>query len=138
MTEFVIDANIAVAAFVDLPYSQRARDLLSDAERILAPDLILHEFGNTLWKLVTTGKMTIGFAHDAITGLIALVNDLVDGRLLAHEALRLATELRHPVYDCFYLALAFNRDAPFVTADRRFAAKLADTNVAGRVQLIGP
>jgi predicted nucleic acid-binding protein len=41
-------------------------------------------------------------------------------RQLATSAGRLATDLGHPVYDCFYLALAVQEQLPVVTADRRF------------------
>jgi predicted nucleic acid-binding protein len=41
-------------------------------------------------------------------------------RQLAASASRLAVDLDHPVYDCFYLALAVQEQAPVVTADRRF------------------
>ena len=46
---------------------------------------------------------------------------------LRRRALEIATALRHPAYDCFYLALAETRDAELVTADRRFAARLDGT-----------
>ena len=39
---------------------------------------------------------------------------------LPAAATRLATDLRHPVYDCFYLALAMHEQHPVVTADTRF------------------
>ena len=41
-------------------------------------------------------------------------------RELAASAARLAIDLEHPVYDCFYLALAVREQYPVVTADRRF------------------
>ncbi|MGH6913872.1 MAG: type II toxin-antitoxin system VapC family toxin, partial [Geminicoccales bacterium] len=44
---------------------------------------------------------------------------------LAGRAFEIAAELRHPVYDCFYLALAESQDAPLITADRRLLARLA-------------
>lgn len=37
------------------------------------------------------------------------------------EALDLALELKHPAYDCFYLALAIRQGTVCVTADTRFA-----------------
>lgn len=39
---------------------------------------------------------------------------------LASEAMEVALELRHPVYDCCYLALAIQRLLPVITVDRRF------------------
>ena len=41
-------------------------------------------------------------------------------RGLAPSAARLAIDLDHPAYDCFYLALALQEQYPVVTADRRF------------------
>ena len=41
-------------------------------------------------------------------------------RRLAASAARLAIDLKHPAYDCFYLALAIQEQYPVVTADRRF------------------
>ncbi len=39
----------------------------------------------------------------------------------------MAVDLRHPVYDCFYLALAEAEEAPLVTADRRLLTRLTGT-----------
>jgi predicted nucleic acid-binding protein len=41
-------------------------------------------------------------------------------RQLAASAVRLAIDLGHPAYDCFYLALAVQEQYPLITADRRF------------------
>jgi predicted nucleic acid-binding protein len=51
-------------------------------------------------------------------------------------ALRLAIELRHPIYDCLCLALALQHDTHVVTADRRFAAA-ALSAYPSRVLLLG-
>ena len=39
---------------------------------------------------------------------------------LAAAASRLDADLSHPAYDCFYLALAMQKQYPVVTADKRF------------------
>jgi predicted nucleic acid-binding protein len=41
-------------------------------------------------------------------------------RQLASSAARLAIDLDHPAYDCFYLARAAQEQHPVVTADDRF------------------
>jgi len=41
---------------------------------------------------------------------------------LRNRALELAIELDHPIYDCFYLALAERERCPLVTADKRLVA----------------
>jgi predicted nucleic acid-binding protein len=40
---------------------------------------------------------------------------------LMDEAVALALDNRHPVYDCLYLALAIERREPLLTADRKLA-----------------
>jgi predicted nucleic acid-binding protein len=41
-------------------------------------------------------------------------------RQLAASAARLAIDLGHPAYDCFYLAVAVQEQYSVITADRRF------------------
>jgi predicted nucleic acid-binding protein len=53
------------------------------------------------------------------------------------RALQIATLIAHPVYDCFYLALAEHDDIEVITDDRRFAAAVAvQPDLAGRVRLL--
>ena len=55
---------------------------------------------------------------------------------LAADALRIAISLNHPVYDCVYLALAYQVDGALVTADTRFFNIVAATEHASRVALL--
>jgi predicted nucleic acid-binding protein len=58
--------------------------------------------------------------------------------LLLPSVMRVAGELGHFIYDCFYLAAALLRDATLVTADRRFAEKVSGhPYLAARVELLG-
>jgi len=120
----VVDANIAAALFLDLAYSDRARNAVADATEIIAPDLIHAELANTLWKLITSKRVNAAFARQVLKGLSSVVSEFVSGEALAGEAVEHASALGHPAYDCFYFALARQRDAKLFTADRRFAAVL--------------
>ena len=60
-------------------------------------------------------------AGRALTHAIAIVA-LEPVEDLAAQALRIAIERDHPVYDCCYVALAMRDSVPLVTADRRLAA----------------
>jgi predicted nucleic acid-binding protein len=57
---------------------------------------------------------------------------------LLPAAIQMALELEHPVYDCFYLSAAVQKDTHVITADCRFFEKVADLlNLADRVELLG-
>jgi predicted nucleic acid-binding protein len=52
---------------------------------------------------------------------------------LAPLAARIARAIDHPVYDCFYIALAEIDGSPMVTADRRLLERLAGSPWTARV-----
>jgi predicted nucleic acid-binding protein len=88
---------------------------------LLAPDLILAEAGNAFWKAVRAGLILRKDAVAALERLPKTFDRLVPLSLLYEDAARLSFELDHPVYDCFYLALAEREGVPLVTADKRLA-----------------
>ncbi len=120
----VIDASVLVKWFVEEEGSDQARSLQNDL--LFAPDLVIVETTNILWKKVRIG----GFeARDVAPALKALQHsDLViePGLDLAARAFDIGHGLDHAVYDCFYLALAEHRSMPFVSADVRLSRKMAE------------
>ena len=60
--------------------------------------------------------------HRALETAIRLFGRLVSPAELAARATEIAVELRHPIYDCFYLALAERERAPLISADQRLIA----------------
>jgi len=75
-------------------------------------------------------------AAEAMVAAGAAFHELVSARMLADRAITL--DLRHPVYDCFYLALAEARGSRSVTADDGLLRVCARTPVrqAGTVIVI--
>lgn len=132
----VVDASVALKWFLPEPDSALAEDLLAGTTALLAPTLIVSEMCNAVWKRLRRGEITAAHA-DKIPELFGAVGmSLVADETLAGDALYIARRLDHPVYDCFYLALAEQRRATLVTADRRLAARVAGTDWAGRVQAL--
>jgi len=132
----VIDASVAVK-WVLRENDSDAADALLDHDELMAPVLWLAEAANALWRRARIGEITADEADERMSELRkAPVASLA---MEAHlgPALRLATALGHPVYDCVYLALALHHGTHVVTADRRFAAVAARLNLAERVQLLG-
>ncbi len=90
-----------------------------------APDLIVAEVGNVLWKKVRRQEITAEVAILAAKAMELVDIELVPMRALLANATRWALALNHPVYDCLYMCLADDRGIPFVTADAKLRQKLS-------------
>ena len=55
---------------------------------------------------------------------------------LAERAFRMAVELDHPVYDCFYLALAERDNSYCITADSKFVRSCEASSYANLVRAL--
>jgi predicted nucleic acid-binding protein len=105
--------------------SGQADSLRGRADRVLAPDLLLPEAANALWKKLIRREITAREAAQAINLLMASGLDLRPSGPLLGRALGLARRLRHPVYDYLYVVLAQAEGAILITADQRLLARVA-------------
>lgn len=125
MTGYVIDASVAVKWLVQEDYSREAAGLLTSSPTLVAPELLFAEAANAIWAMLRRGDIDAEGYADAVVLLEALpVGVPRSMRELTAPASRLARDLDHPIYDCFYLALAVQQQYPVVTADNRFMAKV--------------
>lgn len=113
----ILDASVAIKVVVAESDSDLAEPVLDHA--LVAPDLLMAECGNILWKKVRRGELPSDAAVDAAMALVALKIDLLPASRFLTGALRRATRANHPVYDCLYLEMAATLGLPLVTADRR-------------------
>jgi predicted nucleic acid-binding protein len=125
----LVDASVAVAWFVPEAGSDAALALLRSPRRLIAPDFLLVETANALWKRHRRRELHAADADHAMATLFVLGIQWLPARDVVVQAGRLAREIGHPVYDCLYLALARAHDAPLATLDRRvvLAARATDT-----------
>lgn len=137
MTVVVVDASVAVKWFLPEVHSEDAARVLGGDSALLAPDLIVAEVGNTLWKKVGRGEITRARSAEVLATLERVGIELYPTPVLVGAALELACELRCSVYDATYLALAVARDCAVITADRRFFTTAAKSGLIHRVRLIG-
>lgn len=119
----VIDASIAVKWVVEEEGTPLALALRQQT-KLIAPELLVAECANILWKKAARGELSKEEALLAAKLLQSAEVELLPMRSLFETATSLAIELDHPAYDCIYLALAVENDCPFVTADDRFLRKL--------------
>ena len=115
----VVDASVGVKWVVNEADSDLARSLSETS--LHAPDLFLIECANILWKKVRLRDLTRRNAAERLDTLLRAPVAIAPTHELMPHALDLAFDLRHPVYDCVYLALALLRGTPLVTADEQLA-----------------
>jgi predicted nucleic acid-binding protein len=136
VSRFVVDASVALKWLIAEPGSDAAASL-RHAERLSAPDLIVPEVGNALWKAMRRGELTADEAALAARLMEQSDIELRPMRALLRPAIRLALALDHPVYDCIYLALADEERCALVTADERLIRKMAVAS-SPDVEVISP
>ena len=129
----VIDASVAVKWFVREPDTDLAVALLKSRTDFHAPSLLLLEAARAFQRREFDGILPRGAVEAALGELRKIVRQWVALETLVDEALRTAIAIGHPVYDCFYLTLATRLGAPMITADLKFAQKLAATPFARHV-----
>jgi predicted nucleic acid-binding protein len=136
VSDFVVDASVAVKWFVAEADSLVADELSASRHRLFPPRLIMTEAANALARKAMTGLMSAEEACDYVHSLPYYLDDILAVDELIEPALQNACALRHPIYDLIYLEAARRLDAQLVTADRRFTAKIAGTDFARHVTLL--
>ena len=119
MTSYVVDASVVIKWVVQEEGSDAAVRLIG-GPTLIAPDLLIPECTNILWKKVRRDELTRDEAMLSAELLMRADIELVPTRSLMPAALTLAIDLGHAAYDWTYLALAMQCDVTFVTADGTF------------------
>lgn len=94
----------------------------------------MSEVANVAWKKVVTGRLSAADAQLMRDDAVSTAVTLLPSRRLGPTALQIALALRHPVYDCVYLACAADRASPLMTADRRLLRAVAGGSLGVEVR----
>ena len=148
--KLTVDASVVLKWFVTEPLSEEARQLLSLHLDLHAPDILLAEFANTIWKKGRRGEI---LDPQPYFGELASLPEVVAihpvGGLIERAA-QVAVLIDHPVYDCLYLACAELTASVLVTADQQLVNRaterlpglevchLAALRAAGRMRSFDP
>ena len=127
-----MDASVAAkwllpsAGETHVAQANRLADLhVQSKTRLKAPDLILSELGNILWKAVRRARTSSADAHSSLLHFGALGVDIIPAQDLWTLALQIATAYGRTFYDSLYVALALHTNSELITADERLANALA-------------
>ncbi|HMN70707.1 MAG TPA: type II toxin-antitoxin system VapC family toxin [Rhodoblastus sp.] len=123
----VVDASVAFCWFTREAGSAQANALIRSKEELIAPSLLCVEVANTAWKKLRNKEMTADQALAATVEIRRFILEIAPVETLTRDALDIASQINHSLYDCVYLALARRREARFITLDDVFLRALADT-----------
>ena len=129
----IVDASIAVKWIAHEPDSDAALTLIERGD-LVAPALMLMEVANALYKMAVRGEVSATTSFAQNVAALANIVEIIEDAPLAARALDIALALRHPVYDCIYLALAEARDDVVIAADKRLFTKVLGTPFAARLR----
>jgi len=122
VTPLVIDASVAVKWVIEERGTPAAL-ALRDRFKLIAPELLVAECADILWKKVTRNELSDAEALLCARLLENAGIEIMPTGALLEAATKIAIELAHPAYDCMYLALAVQQHCRFVTADNTLVRK---------------
>ena len=130
----VVEPGVAIKWFVEEVRSDAARAVLDSGEPLIAPDLVVPEACNAAWKKVKRGELSPEHGAEIARALPMSFDRLIATAELAPRAFSLGHRFDHPLYDCFYIALAEVESATLVTDDARVLALAGKAGLKGRAR----
>jgi predicted nucleic acid-binding protein len=127
MSELVVDASVAVKWLVSEDLSDKASDVLSRSDILIAPAFLTTEVASVLWKKVRKGEIPAAAAATCLATLDTFDISFYPTESILGSALAIAISSGRSVYDSLYVALAEIRGCTFITADERLVNGLKQT-----------
>jgi predicted nucleic acid-binding protein len=114
----VLDANAAVEVALEGRAAGPLSAKLSEAAEVIAPELLIPEVVNAVWKYHQFAEFDLGKCERLLELAIGLVDRFVSHREIYREAFALSRiQKSRAAYDMFYLTLARREDAVLLTLD---------------------
>ena len=118
---YVVDTNVVMQWYIPQKHSGKAKLLLDQFKKrnvgLLAPDLLIPEMGNVLWKYRET--VSEGLALQILQNFFNLGIALYPSSYLIQKAYQMARTYQRSVYDSLFMALSLEQNSSFITSDER-------------------
>jgi len=122
----VIDASILASYLVRDEFFEEAKEILY-SENISAPDLIIPETANVVWKHVYLyHRISEKEAIELMNNMKVLIEnmEIISSIKIINEALKVAVKAGITIYDSIYLTLAINKNEKLKTFDEKLKNKI--------------
>ena len=133
----VVDPSVCIKWFVAEELRAEARALEAYGEQLVAPDLLLPETANIVWKKQRRGEITYPHAQSIIDRFADFFTQILPSRPFLNLAFEISFDLDHPLYDCLYLACAQAMDGLLVTADKSFVDAAQTRGYSTHIHYLG-
>jgi predicted nucleic acid-binding protein len=116
---YVLDASVLAALYVDDPATEQSESALArvEGDELHAPDFVMLEVANVLWKRVRREELRPQDAMTAVADLSAAAIQFHPIGSLVAQSLALALSHRFTAYDATYVALATRVGGIVITND---------------------
>ena len=135
--KLTVDASVVVKWYVSESYSEEARLLLAHRLERFAPDILLAEYANVIWRKIRQNEITSPLEYFRELPRLQEAVAFLPVADLIERAAQLAVQISHPVYDCLYLACAEATDSTLITADQSLENKVARDSLNIDIRQIG-
>ncbi|MEQ1706549.1 MAG: type II toxin-antitoxin system VapC family toxin [Rickettsiales bacterium] len=119
----VVDASIIAKYMLPSENSDSILQRIPDNVDKIAPSIVEFEISSLLCKHVRLGLLTKELAHKEFVGWQEAVRNewiyISPPQDYISDAFSLACDIKHPFYDCCYLALAQQENCALITADKK-------------------
>jgi predicted nucleic acid-binding protein len=134
MSTYVIDASVAVKWVIAEPFHVEAKRFVNPSFILLVTGHFLLECASAIQKKVWRKEIHQDdgwHAYEILRDYERLF--FVSTYDLLPKAYVIASQYWHSIHDCISLALALQKDAIVVTADRKFYDQIHDTDLANLI-----
>jgi predicted nucleic acid-binding protein len=119
----VLDASVIARVFLPDETSAAIDHVIRSIQVKIAPSILYFEMMSLLARAYRNNRLSLDQVNAALTSWTLFLDN--KALIIKQEteytgaALRLSCQLKHPFYDCCYLALAQLYNCPLITADKQ-------------------
>ncbi len=125
----VLDASAAIEIALNKKYSVRFKEVLIQADLVLAPDTFPSEVTNVFWKYGFYSDLPLEKCESGINYCLDLIDDYISTENLCSEVFSESFKNKHPAYDIFYLVIARRKNASILTKDKKMIKIAKNLNI---------
>ncbi len=115
----VLDGSAGIEVALGRNNSQKYKESLEQASKVITSDLYKAEVTNILWKYVKAKLLTKDAALQRLQYCLDLIDEYIDITENNQESLIESIRLDHSVYDVLYLTIARRNGAILITQDKK-------------------